>query len=500
MTTHDMTAASGALSQGVLAILFIKVWSSLRPRWALLLGLSFAANAVYFLRVVAGYYVEPLASVPQAGNAALVLTGLVLCTAGLLDHAGVGAVVARRINAFAVGTAAATFAGVASGLVTRRAGLCVWGVFVLGWAILSAWAMLREPRHGHGFVVLALLSYSAAVVAVLRGDFDPALLTAAHAAPMATLGMTLLTTGLLRGQRLALQERQRANCQLLGREQAESQLRLAHETLEQTVAARTAELREAIAGLESFNRTISHDLRGPLGGIAGVARLARDHVAQGDKVAAERMLQAISDQAETSQKLVGALLAMARSSDATLQRQTVDSEALVLEVVDSLRHAAPSERFSIVVAQLPPVAADPELLRQVFVNLIGNALKFSAGTPRPHIEVGARLHADGGATTFHVRDNGVGFAAADAKRLFAPFQRLHGLRFDGFGVGLSIVKRIVERHGGSVWASANTGGGATFFFTLQPGVHDPAKEAARDHAFVLGLLQRPSTACCVAES
>jgi signal transduction histidine kinase len=359
--------------------------------------------------------------------------------------------------------------------------------------MLFIWAMLREPRRGHGFVVLALLTYPAIVVAVLYADFSPGLLVAAHAAPMATLGMTLLTTGLLRGQWLATQERERANRLLLAREQAEAQLRLANDTLEQRVALRTAELRESIAGLESFNRTISHDLRGPLGGIAGVARLAREHVASGDSAAAERMLQSIADQAETSHKLVGALLAMAHSSDATLQREPVDTAALVLEVIESLRHTRSTERFAMLVARLPPVEADPELLRQVFVNLIGNALKFGAGNPHPHIEIGARSEAEGG-PTFHVRDNGVGFAPGDAKRLFQPFQRLHGQRFEGFGIGLSIVKRIVERHGGAVWAEANTGAGATFFFTLQPGVQGTAL-AARDRAFVRGLLQRANATC-----
>jgi len=118
---------------------------------------------------------------------------------------------------------------------------------------------------------------------------------------------------------------------------------------------------------------------------------------------------------------------------------------------------------------MPIVQADPILLSQVFVNLIGNALKFSSGASRPVlIDVGAIENDIGGTPVFYVRDNGIGFRGVDSTRLFRPFQRLHGARFEGFGIGLSIVKRIIDRHRGEIWAEESAGGGATFFFSLGP--------------------------------
>ena len=256
--------------------------------------------------------------------------------------------------------------------------------------------------------------------------------------------------------------------EVVERERAAEQLREINETLEERVDRRTADLREVIEGLESFNRTVSHDLRGPLGGIAGVAKLARDYVAGGDPAKAEQLLQMIVSRASTAEKLVGALLAFARAADDTVRRQQVDPNVLARDVVESLR---PLDAVALPVTLLPMpiVQADPILLTQVFVNLIGNALKFSAGTSRPvRIDVGAIEEDVGGVPVFYVRDNGIGFRGVDSKRLFKPFQRLHGVRFEGFGIGLSIVRRIIDRHRGEIWAEESAGGGATFFFSLGP--------------------------------
>jgi signal transduction histidine kinase/CheY-like chemotaxis protein len=266
------------------------------------------------------------------------------------------------------------------------------------------------------------------------------------------------------------------------RERAAAELREINETLEQRVERRTADLREVIEGLESFNRSVSHDLRGPLGSIAGVAKLAHDHVTAGDIAKAERLLQMIVTSATTTEKLVGALLAMARAADATLHTQHVDPNLLVREVLDSLR-PPDAESLPVTVLPMPAVEADPTLLSQVFVNLIGNALKFSAHAVPSRIEVGC-VNGHGGGTAarpmFYVRDNGVGLRKIDSSRLFKPFQRLHGTRFDGFGVGLSVVKRIVDRHGGEIRAEETPGGGATFFFALGPrDPRDPSEPVAR---------------------
>ncbi|HEX7688910.1 MAG TPA: ATP-binding protein, partial [Burkholderiaceae bacterium] len=151
-----------------------------------------------------------------------------------------------------------------------------------------------------------------------------------------------------------------------------------------------------------------------------------------------------------------------RAGDAEPQRAAVEAGALVEEVVGAQSAAWPG--VAIVVQPLPQVEADAGLLRQVFVNLVGNACKFAAGGVLPRVEIGHGQTPCGPA--FYVRDNGVGFAPEDAGRLFRPFERLHGARFEGFGVGLSIVRRIVEHHGGRVWAESSPGQGATFRFTL----------------------------------
>jgi signal transduction histidine kinase len=248
-------------------------------------------------------------------------------------------------------------------------------------------------------------------------------------------------------------------------------LRALNESLEHKVAQRTRELEDVVSALESFNRSVSHDLRGPLGGIAGVSRLASEALGRGDTATAQRLLPAITAQAESSGQLVAALLSLARAGNAELDPQPVALERLVADAVAQMALAAdPASRFPEVTVQspLPVVHGDEHLLKQVVVNLLDNARKFTRHCDAPRIEVGSSLDEQG-QPVFFVRDNGIGFDAAAAGRLFEPFRRLHGGRYHGHGVGLSIVKRIVERHGGRVWADARLGEGATFRFTLGEG-------------------------------
>lgn len=240
------------------------------------------------------------------------------------------------------------------------------------------------------------------------------------------------------------------------------ELRVANDTLEQRVKQRTAELREIIGDRESFNRSVSHDLRGPLGGIAGAARMARDFMAENNTEKADRFLAVIVTQAEVTARMVDALLQLARSSDVSMQTGRVDMDGLVREVIQSIHQADQTSALPTVAGHLAEVDADPVLARQVLVNLIGNALKFASESAQPQVEVGMVGTAE--QPVFFVRDNGVGFDAAKAHRLFKPFHRMHGSRFEGSGVGLSIVKRIIDRHGGRVWAESTPGRGATFYF------------------------------------
>lgn len=458
----------GLLAQAVLALLFTIAWHALRRRWAGLLALGFAANGGYYATLAAGMGTASLTAPPPVTVSLFALAGLVLITAAIVDYVGVHGAEARRMNMVAVAVAVVGAAIGLSELMTRAVGFTVMALYVVAWVLLFARAMRREPHCGHGFVIVAVMVYPATVMFVISGWIRPELLSGAGVLPFSVLGATLLTNGLLRAQ-------QQAVVALRERKQAQAALRTLNDSLEQNVAQRTRELRETIEGLESFNRNVSHDLRGPLGGIVGVARLARQQLVAGEKERSERMLDLIEHQAINTVKLVDALLALARASDATLDVREVDSGALVADVIQTLQQGQPPLPVKLAVP-MPKVCADPDLLRQVFSNLIGNAIKFARQAPSPQVVIGAEQ--SDGQTVFHVRDNGMGFDAGDLARLFKPFQRLHAGAHEGYGVGLSIVKRIIDRHGGRVWAEGRQGAGASFYFVL--GTARPA--AAAPHA------------------
>lgn len=332
-------------------------------------------------------------------------------------------------------------------------------VSIAGMAALSFWAARREPGAGHAFVGAALASLPLLAVVLAAAGSSAIMLRYWGFVPIVFLGLTLLTVTLLRRRRSLEAEVKR-------RAQAEASLAMLNASLEAQVEQRTRELRDMVTALDSFNRSVSHDLRGPLGGIGGLARLAEQALNKGDTVTAQRLLSPIAEQAETSQRLVTALLALARAGDVPLQLQPVDLRALAQEVAGSIA-AGDDGVPPIDIGALPTVTGDADLLRAVFNNLIGNAVKFSAGRDGAQVRVDADSAPDG--VTVHVRDNGVGFDESAASSLFEPFARLHGRAFAGSGVGLSIVRRAVERHRGSVRASGRAGQGATFSFTLPRG-------------------------------
>jgi signal transduction histidine kinase len=205
--------------------------------------------------------------------------------------------------------------------------------------------------------------------------------------------------------------------------------------------------------------------------MASLARLAHEKLLQGDADLAKRALPAIAEQASASTQLVSTLLQLARLDDAKLQQERVDLEELVRsafnEVTLAFGTAAPP---ALRLSALPMVTADASLLRPALVNLLANAAKFSREAPAPAIEVDASVH--GRSVTVSVRDNGVGFEPAVADRLFDPFYRGHAARFEGHGLGLHIVRRAIERHGGRVWAQSG-GSGAAFYFTLPDAAPPP---------------------------
>jgi signal transduction histidine kinase len=331
-------------------------------------------------------------------------------------------------------------------------------VCYIGLAVLAFRRSRDEPGHGHVLLGLTLLAVPCTFVALVALHAVPGHYRVLGVMPTLFFGMTLLTVSLLRRRR-ALE------AEVARRAAAERALQDANHTLEATVHARTQSLQELVSNLEGFNRSVSHDLRGPLGGIAGLARLASDALGTGDLDMVHRSLAAISSQADTSTKLINALLQLARVGDAKLAPRTVALEALTRDVIAQLQLApGDAAKAQWIVGALPDVQADADLLRPVLVNLITNALKFSRDAHPPIVRIEASV--DAGEVTVHVRDNGVGFDTTAAAQLFEPFMRLHGRKFEGHGIGLSIVRRAVERHGGRVWAEAEPDHGAAFHFTL----------------------------------
>ena len=260
------------------------------------------------------------------------------------------------------------------------------------------------------------------------------------------------------------------------RNRAEAGLRQLNQELEQRVASRTAALEEAIKEQEAFSYTVSHDLRAPLRAIDGFSRVLQEEY---DSVLGEegrRYTETIGRNAVRMSQLISDILDFSRMSRREIAAETVDMTELAREVYEEVRGAAPAERNIVLhMASLPPASGDRAMLRQVWVNLISNAVKFTSPQPEALIEVGSS--AAGGENTYWVKDNGVGFDMRYSDKLFGVFQRLHTAdEFEGTGIGLAIVKRVVTRHGGRVWAESKLGKGTTLYFTL------PATKEEQDHA------------------
>lgn len=250
------------------------------------------------------------------------------------------------------------------------------------------------------------------------------------------------------------------------------QVSRSHHHLEAQVAERTKALEGTNAELESFSYSVSHDLRAPLRAIHGFARiLLEDHNAKLDPEA-QRLLGVIDQNTRRMGQLIDDLLAFSRLGRKELASARVDMTELARLVADELRRGEGERdgQLEIHIDSLLPARGDRALLRQILSNLLQNAVKFTRGRPNARIEVGSR--PDGKERVYYVKDNGAGFDPRYVDKLFGVFQRLHSTeQFDGTGVGLAIVKRIVQRHGGHVWAEGEVDRGATFYFTLPAGEH-----------------------------
>ena len=237
--------------------------------------------------------------------------------------------------------------------------------------------------------------------------------------------------------------------------------------LEQRVVERTAELAAINAELESFSYSVSHDLRMPLRHIDGYIGLLKDTFGDQLSEEAQRYLRVVAESSRNMGKLIDDLLAFSRMGRAEYSESAVELDPLVVGVIDSMQADTKGRDIVWTLPSLPVVRGDAAMLRQVFSNLIGNALKYSRPRPRACIEIGCDGVVDD-RLVLYVKDNGVGFDMQYTGKLFGVFQRLHRAdEFEGNGIGLANVRRIISRHGGRVWAEAAEDQGATFFFTLR---------------------------------
>jgi light-regulated signal transduction histidine kinase (bacteriophytochrome) len=227
-----------------------------------------------------------------------------------------------------------------------------------------------------------------------------------------------------------------------------------------------ADLDALTSELEAFSYSVSHDLRAPLRHVTGFATLLQKTAADRLGETETRYVRTIVDSAARMGRLIDDLLAFSRMGRAPLARRRIQLDALVREAQSELQGSATETPVEWAIHPLPEVEGDPAMLRLVLVNLLSNAVKYSAGRDRAMVEVGE----DGSSsneTVIYVRDNGVGFDMQYAHKLFGVFQRLHSSdEFEGTGIGLANVRRIVQRHGGRVWAESTVNRGATFFVAL----------------------------------
>jgi len=315
----------------------------------------------------------------------------------------------------------------------------------------------EQPGDGHAALGVALLSLPLLPFVMAVFGVEGMQLRYFSGLTVTVFGAIVLAVSLLRRHRaLAAEVRRRAD--------AETKLRTVNSQLEARVVQRTAHLRELIGGLEAFNRGVSHDLRGPLGGMSQLARLAAEALGRGDASLAQRALPTIAGQCDASVRMLGAMLDLARLGDAKARRETVELADVAQAAYDEVLLSLPDSRVTFDIGPAPPMRADPDLLRTVFVNLFANAVKFTRGVEAPRIAV--EIELSGPDATVCVRDNGIGFEAENAARLFEPFYRAHDARYEGHGLGLSIVRRAVQAMGGTVRAQAVEGGGARLCFTL----------------------------------
>jgi light-regulated signal transduction histidine kinase (bacteriophytochrome) len=261
-------------------------------------------------------------------------------------------------------------------------------------------------------------------------------------------------------------------------QERDAALKKARDGLEQQVEQRTAQLTAANQELAAFSYSVSHDLRAPLRHISGFSAILMEDYGAQLVPAAQSYLTRIQDATGNMGELIDDLLNLARIGRQDMRRNATDLNAVVEGAIEDLRMEETGRAIDWRVKSLPTMDCDAGLMKIVFANLLSNAVKYTRGREPAVIEVGTGSRD--GISTIYVRDNGVGFDPKYADKLFGVFQRLHRKEeFEGTGIGLATVQRIVKRHGGTIWAEAEFGKGAAFYFTMQP-MENGAKNSAAE--------------------
>lgn len=325
---------------------------------------------------------------------------------------------------------------------------------------------------------LRLMDEIRSLVDAMRAD-ENALLQRHQAASLAAARAagTVSTTGTIVAVGLILWASWIIQRDATRRKRAEEEVHRLNAELEQRVRQRTSELQAANKELDSFSYSVSHDLRSPLRAMDGFTRILLEEHRRELAPEAQRYLEIIRNSAVHLGALIDGLLAFARLGRQDVNRRTVAMDSLARHAIEDLGAEREGRQVELIVGSLPSCEGDPVLLRQVFVNLLSNALKYTRPRELARIEIGSLRLEEMGASSrsvaaadcpvYYVRDNGVGFDARYRHKLFGVFQRLHRQEeFEGTGVGLATVQRIIHKHEGAVWAEAEVDQGATFYFTV----------------------------------
>ncbi|HYC57639.1 MAG TPA: ATP-binding protein [Candidatus Binatia bacterium] len=338
--------------------------------------------------------------------------------------------------------------------------------YLLGAAALMPWGLSRQSVLVFG----SMLAFIANVHAVSGGYFFSAgyfvsIPVLAMAATSLYIAFEFDRTRLDSGR------------EELRRQRAEAALLAMNASLEERVTSRTAELERAIAELRTFSYTVSHDLRAPLRGINGFSQTLAEDFAGTLGPDGLILLERVRAASRRMGDMIDAMLTMGRVTSSPLRRSTVDITKMAKTIADELDAGDPDRHVEWRISDGVRADGDPILLHMLLENLLANAHKFTRGKPAARIELGTTSTSAG--PTCYVRDNGVGFDMQHAQHLFEEFHRLHNdASYEGSGVGLATVRRIVQRHGGKVWAEATPGGGATFFFSMGEAAPSAAAETA----------------------